>query len=427
MTGGLLTKRGLLLAKVQTATGVDAVPDATNDAILVSNPDYTTNPNVIQRDFVSNDLSPWEDLIGKVIAGFKFECEVRGNGVQNSGLVADAPKLATLLRGCGFALSPTTGVSADNLSQVVPNKLNSTTGVIAWAPTAATNVTVASPVLYTVEVTTPGASGVAKVTISNNNTAEDDVTALGEQTITTDTALALGAKGGSITPTFANALVAGDKWQVLAYPMGVKAVPVSDNFEVLTLYMYLDGVLHKGLDATGTFTIDATAGELAKVTFTFTASFIDPVDAALPLAPVYEETLPPQVELSLLSWGGNADMKADKWTFDAGNDVQARMDVNAAQGYIGSRIAKRTPKGGFTPEMQLNADEPFWADFLAARAKTFTVRCGTKAGNQFVMFNPNAQTSDQKYQDRNGIRALDKTIEFKRGANGNDDTMFVFC
>jgi hypothetical protein len=425
MAGGLLTKRALLLAKVQASSGVDANPDAANDAILVSGPDYTTDPQVLERDFVSNDLSKFEHIIGRVVAGFTFTAEVRGNGKQQSGLLADAPKFATLLRGCGFALSPMDGSGAQNLTDVIPAKANNSVTDVTWAKGG--TVTADSPVLYTIECTTAGASGIAEVIVTGNNDTEDDLSAAVAGVITDGVPVPLGAKGGEVTPTITGSLSLGDKWQVMAFPTGIMAKPVSTGHEQITLDMYFDGLRHKGLDGMGTFSIDATAGEFASATFNFTTTFVDPVDVPMPTNPVYEDTLPPQVELSLLSWGGNTDMFAESWSFDAANDLQPRLDVNARQGYRGTRISDRAATGGFTPEAQLEADAEFWKDYLAGTSKTFTTRVGTERGNMVVLFAPNAQTTEQPYSDRNGLRTLDKSVSFKRGLNGDDEIIFVFC
>jgi hypothetical protein len=424
MAGGLLTKRALLLAKVETVIGQDALPTATADAVLVSEPDYTTDPQVLERDFVSNSLSKFEHIVGRVIAGFQFTVDLRGNGVQNSGLVTDAPMLATLMRGCGYELTGTDGTGALNLSDIVSGSSNSKGGDTTWAKGG--TMSLASPVLYTIEVVTAGASGVAEVLITNNNTDEDDLSAAVAEIVTSGAALNLGASGGTITPTFTVDLVAGDKFFVQAWPIGVKAQPRSNDFEALTLYLYLDGLLHKGFAGMGTFTIDATAGDFGKVTFNFTTTFETAVDVPMPNNPIYETTIPPQMELALLTWGGNKGMCAEQWTFDAANDIQPRMCINKAQGYAGSRVTDRAPEGGFNPEVYLEADEPFWADYLQGKSKVFTVRAGTKAGEQIILFCPVAQTSEQSYGDRNGVRTYEKSVMFKRN-NGDDEAVFMFC
>ncbi|KRW94356.1 hypothetical protein AQY21_20720 [Paracoccus sp. MKU1] len=412
-----------MLFKIETQTGVDPVPTAAQDAILVGNPNWTADPQIIERDFVTTDLSNFEHRVGRVVSGFSFEVELRGNGKQHSGLVADASAFAKLIRACGYALGANNGAAAQATSDVIPVRGN-TGPAITW--TKSGNTTITSPVLYTLEVVTGGASGTAQVICRNNNPEAGGATSAA-RAITTGQAQQLGDSGISITPTFSGNLVVGDKFQVQVFPRGVIAKPVSEGHSTGTIYMWKDGNLHKGHAGMGSFTIEAQAGDIAKATFNFTTTYVKPIAQAMPANPVYEDLIAPQVELSLLTWGGNRDMIAESWSFDAGNDIQARMDVNAAQGYLGSRIAGREPKGGFTPEVQLESDEPFWADFAEAKSKTFTVRVGTEAGNQIAIFGPRAQTSEQSYTDRNGILAYDKSILFKRGLTGDDETIFCFC
>jgi hypothetical protein len=429
MPGGLLTKRGLLLAKVETTSGEDALPVPALDAILVAEPNWEPDPQVLERDFVTSDLSKFEHVIGRVISGFSFTVMLAGNDRQQTGLVADAPMIARLLRGCGYALSSTNGSAEQNTTQVTPSKSNMKDTAVTFAKSGTLASGFNAPVLYTLEATDvsgfPGSPGEIEWVVTNNNPEQDNTAAV-PTVIQIGDPIPLGSSGISLTPTVTT-ISDGDKWQVLVFPVGVKALPVSSNHETVTLYLYFDGLLHKGYAGMGTFTIEATAGDFARVNFQFTTTYVEPEDAPMPTDPVYETPLPPQVELSLLTWGGKTDLFAESWSVDAGNEIEARMDVNAIQGYRGSRINDRAPAGGFTPEATLEADEPFWRDYLRATAKTFTVRCGTERGNQIVMFAPNAQTSEQSYADRNGLRAYDKSVMFKRGQTGNDELMFVFC
>ncbi len=94
----LLTKRALLLAKVETTFGTDAVPDPTNDALLIREPDFSADITTIVRDNVQQDLSPSGVITGRKIGSITFQHEVRG-----SGSVGTAPALGTLLKGCGYA------------------------------------------------------------------------------------------------------------------------------------------------------------------------------------------------------------------------------------------------------------------------------------------------------------------------------------
>jgi hypothetical protein len=212
----------------------------------------------------------------------------------------------------------------------------------------------------------------------------------------------------------------------MVLPVGTIMKPRSTGHETLTLYMYRDGLLFKLLAAMGTFSIEAKAGEIAKITFNFSGQWVAPVDAALPTTAVYPDLNPPQVELANLTWGSNVNLTTEQFTIDGQVSVVQRPDVNSAQGYAGARIADRAPEGGFNPEATLEADEPFWATFVAARAKFFTARVGTAIGNQCAIMGPRTQTSEIGFGDRDGIMTYEKSIKFRRW-NGDDELMFHFC
>lgn len=425
MLGGLLSKRALVLAKVESATGVDALPTPALNAITVQSPEPTTDIQVLERDFVSNDLSPFEFQIGRIVGGMEFTMYVGGNGKQQSGLTADAPVLVDLFRACGYRLAEASGTAASNSIGPVADRANPATApVITWAKGG--SVTLERPLLYTLEVVTGGASGTATVRIVSNDKEIDDLTGGAPEVITTATAIELGTSGMTITPTFSGALVAGQRWQVLVLPKGLTLKPRSNGHETATIYMYRDGLLFKLHAAMGTFSIDATAGNLATITFNFSGQWVTPVDAPMPEDAVYDDTIPPQVELANLTFGSNVNLTTEQFTIDGQVNIVQRPDVNSAQGYAGSRIASRAPEGGFNPEATLEADQAFWGDFTKARAKFFTANIGKEPGNTLAIIGPRTQTSEIGFGDRDGIMTYENSIAFKRW-NGDDELVFHFC
>lgn len=72
---------------------------------------------------------------------------------------------------------------------------------------------------------------------------------------------------------FAETITAGVK---------VEYLPISTGFESLTIYMNLDGVLHKGLGARGTVTFSLKNNDRPLANFNFTGLFVPVADAALP-------------------------------------------------------------------------------------------------------------------------------------------------
>jgi len=430
--GGLLTRRATFLFGIEETPGVDPVLDPNVDAIEVSSPEYTTDPQVLERDYVSNDLSPFESIVGRIVSGFQVTTEVRGNGKQQSGLLVDRPIIADMIQACGYDLLPMTA-GPDCHSPVIADADNAKTDpTISWASDPAAT-SVLQPVLYIIEVTTAGASGAAQITITSNSKADegdgtngDVIAAPASETITSGTALTLGAKGGSITPTWTGDLVLGQKWSLVVFPVGVKAVPISRDQKTARMELNRDGVKLIGTRGLGSFSLEANAGDIAKLTFNYTTNFVQPGDELIPDVDYGEVCLPPQVELSTMTWGGNRNLVVEQITYEQANDVQARPSVNGPQGYIGSRIVSRLPVIGFNPEATIEADHPFWDEFVNSKSKVFVTRIGTEPGNQTVFFCGKTQTSEQSFGDRNGTLTYEKTAMPKR-IDGDDETIIVFC
>ena len=406
----LLTRRAVVQVAMETTYNT-AVAMTDADGVLVSEPMYTADPSILERDFTRDTLSQLSHVVGRLLSKMEFSTELRGSGSQNSGLVADAPLIARLFRACGYTL---TAHNAPHASVVFQegDHLNP----VAWARafTAVANKPVADVIQYTVLVTTPGASGTAKVTILS------DVTGQGtdEQSITTATELTLGDKGLKLTPTFTGDLVEGQLWNVWLLPKGLALSPTSSNEESITLEMNKDGVLHKMPGTFGTFEIDATAGEYATVKWTFMGTYAAPVDQVL-ATPNYEKTLPAQVERARLFIDGKAHI-VEKFTFNQANDVQIRPDVNGEQGYIGTRIVGRKPEGGIDPEATLVADYDFWGKLRNAHRMPFQMRVGTKAGNTVWLLAPSVQYTSTTYSDRQGLLTYDAGLKFA-GYAGDDE------
>jgi hypothetical protein len=422
--GGLLTKRALVLAAVQSAAGVAVALSPLTDAAVVSEPQWAVDAPVVERNNSANDLSSFEHILGRKKITLTFTHELRSNGLASSGSLADAPMLAKLMRGCGYEVSSLTGAPADAVMPVVSSRGNPTTSPdISWTPGG--TPALASPVLYTVTVVTPGITGVAEVLLTSNNPDGDDLSGAVAVTLTDGVALTLGAGGATVTPEWVGTLTTGMVWTVFVTPPGLQLRPRSDGFERLTIAMYMDGRLATVSDAVGKFTIDAASGEFGRVSFEFEGLYTGVTDVPTPQNAVFEETQPPLVENSLLTFGSNVNLVAQQWTFDSGNAITERPDVNSPEGFRGSRISDRAVIGTFNPEATLEADEAFWGDFTSAKAKVFTAKVGDRAGDGVAIYAPRVQTSNLTGGDRDGTSTYDVSLAFRRHY-GDDEVRFFF-
>jgi len=101
-----LTRRQILLVKEESTYGTDAAPDATNNAILVSNPEIKEVVEMAERDPVKNTLLNPAPLAGQRYATISFQTEL-----ILSGSAGVAPRIGDLFEACGFSETVSAGSS----------------------------------------------------------------------------------------------------------------------------------------------------------------------------------------------------------------------------------------------------------------------------------------------------------------------------
>lgn len=241
------------------------------------------------------------------------------------------------------------------------------------------------------------------------------------------TAINIGDSNADITPTWTGTLTVGDYWDILVLEPGVHYTPVSTGFESATLYMYLDGLLHKSTGCMGTVTFSGEGGDFGTAQFTFTGQFIAVTDATFPTGVVYESTVPDQIELAGLALNGNDDFCAQSFTIDLQNTVTPRDCINNSDGFNGVQITARAPQGTINPETQLEANHPFWEILSNSTQIPFHVKVGNTAGNQIRFIGDAVQYSNITYAERNGFRVSDTSIRFSQySGDGDDELRLVF-
>lgn len=412
----LLFDRAVMLAKIETTFRTDATPNETDDALLIGNPEFTLDITQLTRNNVRADLSPLASGVGRKVASLTFTHEVRNNGNTTGTL---APMVGRLLRACGYAQTQRTG-AANTIGTAAADVGN--VGTISFAKTTAFTGYV--PRLVTITCTTGGASGTAVVSITSPAVAEYGAHSQTNVTVTDATPITL-VNSAVVTPTVGTSLSVGDEWTILLTPAGYEYSPISTDFESITLYLYRDGLLHKMVGARGTFSVQATGGEFALFTFTFTGDYVAVTDASMPTTPVYETQKPTQVELANLTVNGYTSFAAAEFTIDAANDVQIREDINASDAYAGAIIVGRAPTIGFNPETVLEASHPVWGHLAAGTEMAFEVKVGKTKGNVVQFDAGNTQYANVQYGNRNSILTYDITMNCAR-TSGNDELKISF-
>lgn len=158
--------------------------------------------------------------------------------------------------------------------------------------------------------------------------------------------------------------------------------PVSDSFESVTLYYFMDGERQVITGARGNVSISMSRGGLPMLSFTFTGLYAKPTAVALP-DPTYNAIAPVpfnKVNTTTFSVHSQA-VYGESFTLNLSNELAYR---NLA-GYEGVELADRAPGGSVNFEQVLISDKDFWtaAESHGATIATGAISIvhGTAAGN----------------------------------------------
>lgn len=200
--------------------------------------------------------------------------------------------------------------------------------------------------------------------------------------------------------------------------------PASDSLKTITLYVYLDGILHKIHACRGSFSFNAEAGKFGTFSWTFKGLYVAPTDAAIPGGAVFNAQKPPPFLNASLTLAGYAAI-IQAFSFDMANDIQRREDANSAEGVIGFVIGGRDTQGSINPEAVPEATHPFWADWKNATEKAFAATFGSVVGAKIDITAPKAQAREMSWGDRNTVRTYEIPLTLAQNA-GDDEVKLKF-
>jgi hypothetical protein len=187
--------------------------------------------------------------------------------------------------------------------------------------------------------------------------------------------------------------------------------------ESVTIYFYEDGVLHKMVGCRGSVSLSASVNGIATLSFSMSGMWVDPGDVALPDA-VLSEIVPPVVEDLGLTVGGYTP-SVNSLSFDVGNTVSQRKDVNAEGGIAGFFISARTTSGSIDPEaVALGTFNP-WSLWKDGTRAALAATIGSVAGNICALTAPAIQYKAPSYSEREGLRTYDLPFS----CTGDDDEL----
>jgi len=190
-----------------------------------------------------------------------------------------------------------------------------------------------------------------------------------------------------------------------------------------TIWIYLDGTLHKVNGCRGSFKLILIAGETGKIEFTFMGFYAIPTDVAI-ASPTYDSTVPPTV-LSVSFTFDSTSFRIPQLELDLANVLSVHQSMNEATGVPEVSIVNREPKGVMAPEAAVLATYDFFTIWTGSTEKAISVVVGTADGNKFTITAPKAVVESVGYEDRDGVRAYAIPFRLGKSATAGDDEIQI--
>lgn len=384
----LLSRKRLLLTKIESTYGTDSSPAGT-DAVLVRNLEITPiEADTVSRDLIRPYLGNSQQILSQARVSITFEVELAGSGTSGT-----ASRVDSLLRACGLGVTTT---SADVTGTAQAGSAGSIT---LESGASAVDDYYSGMVITLTGGTGDGSKGVITDYVGSTKVA----------TVQKSTA--------AFTP---------DGTSTYSIEANVRYRPVSTGFESATIYFNNDGILHKATGCRGTFTMNCEVGALPTLAFTLTGIYNAPTDTAAP-ATTYSDQATPLIfkagNTSAVSVLGYADCCLMSVNLDIANDIVYRELVGCDKQVL---ITNRAPAGEVMIEAPTIAAKDYFAIANNDTTGILTFLHGTTAGNQVTMLAPIVDITNPTYSDSDGIQMLTLPYVAIPSSAGNDELTLTF-
>jgi len=379
----MLTKKQVLLTKIEAAEGVAETVDPALDAVLIlEGGAVTPEGQVVGSARLNATLSREPDKIGQKSMALTAPCELRGGGINGS--VVKAPDFDSMLQASAMKrldiefLACDTPSGAFERGEVITGGTSTATGVLISYVGGGLLLEPATGTFESGELLTGSTSSVTA-----NSTA---------------------------TP------ITGFEYMPTSEPETMKS---------MTAVRYHDGHKFVVSGARNTFSMSLPTGEKPTIEFTINGRWGDPVQESNP-TPNLNMTDAPLVVNMGLKVGNHAPLGVNAISLDMANSVIKAQDVNAPDGLRAYLITGRQPSGSFDPEAEdLASYNPIQA-WMDGELAELSFLLGSTPGERIYMSMPKIQRTSVSYGDREGTVVYDESFEPKRDDAGDDELRMVF-
>lgn len=226
-------------------------------------------------------------------------------------------------------------------------------------------------------------------------------------------------------PRYGAVLQACGMSETIAPSTSVTYAPVSALFSSATIYFNNDGVLHKATGCRGTFTINATVGQIPTIDFTMTGVYNAPTDTAAPSV-TYADQASPLIfkegntsAFQFFSYAGCLQSV----TFDIANSIVYRELVNCTKEVL---ITDRRPSGTVMIEAPALSVKDYFNIAQTETTGNLTFLHGTTAGSRITFNAAQCDVSNPSYADQDGVQMLNIPYIAVPTTAGNNEVSLVY-
>ena len=213
-------------------------------------------------------------------------------------------------------------------------------------------------------------------------------------------------------------------------PTSTTYTPVSSGFESATIFINVDGVLHKFLGCRGTVSISCTLGQIPTLKFDMMSLYSEPTDTAA-LTPTYTLQSTPLVfrqgNTPTFSIFSNTSFCLQSFEFNLTNEMVYRELVNCTKQVL---ITDRKPAGSVTIEAPTASALTTLRNFFNAAVTTasggISLVHGTAANNTVTFTASQVNVTAPTYSDMDGIVMMNVPYVAIPTTAGNNEFSLAF-
>jgi len=202
--------------------------------------------------------------------------------------------------------------------------------------------------------------------------------------------------------------------------------PVSSAIKSCTIWVNVDGVLHKFVGCRGTVTISGDLGQIPTLKFDLTSIYNEPTDAAA-LTPTYTAQATPlifrQTNTSAFSFFSSTSFCLQSFEFSLNNETTYRELINCTKEVL---ITDRKPGGSVTIEAPTMATRNFFNTATADTTGNLSLLHGTAAGNRVTFTAGQVDVTAPTYSEQDGIVMLNVPYVAIPTSAGNNEFSLAF-